>query len=147
MLERNAEVVTLTSYAPLMAHAEGWQWTPDMIWFNNLEAYGTPSYYVQKLYGNNPGTYLLAITEDGKPLTGQHSFYASAVKDAHTNELIIKAVNTGNGNQTLTIASKGLGLKGKGTITTLRNDDLTTENSFNRPQNIDSSTSDFEIKE
>ena len=37
-LERNAEVVHLTSYAPLMAHSEGWQWTPDLLWFNNLES-------------------------------------------------------------------------------------------------------------
>ena len=47
-LERNAEVVHLTSYAPLMAHAEAWQWTPDMIWFNNLEAYGSAHYQVQQ---------------------------------------------------------------------------------------------------
>ena len=38
-LERNAEVVHLTLYAPLMAHEEGWQWTPDMIWFNNLDVW------------------------------------------------------------------------------------------------------------
>ena len=48
-LERNAEVVQLTSYAPLMAHTEGWQWTPDLIWFNNLTSYGTPNYYVQPI--------------------------------------------------------------------------------------------------
>ncbi|WP_291122830.1 alpha-L-arabinofuranosidase C-terminal domain-containing protein, partial [Flavobacterium sp. UBA6046] len=67
-LERNAEVVNLTSYAPLMAHAEAWQWTPDMIWFNNLEAYGSANYYVQKLFSTNKGTDLIAITKDGKPV-------------------------------------------------------------------------------
>lgn len=146
-LERNAEVVTLTSYAPLMAHADGWQWTPDMIWFNNLQSYGTPNYYVQKLYGNNPGTDLLTITEDGKPLIGQHNLYASAVKDAYTNELIIKTVNTSNLKQTLIVTPQGVSLKGTGTITTLRNDDLASENSFSNPQNIGLTTRSFEIKD
>ena len=47
-MERNADVVAMASYAPLFAHAEGWQWTPDMIWVDNLRSYGTPNYYVQK---------------------------------------------------------------------------------------------------
>jgi alpha-N-arabinofuranosidase len=145
-LERNAEVVTLTSYAPLMAHADGWQWTPDLIWFNNLQSYGTPSYYVQKLYANNPGTDLLAITEDGKALTGQHDLYASAVKDINTNEVIIKAVNTSKGKQTLVISLKGASINRKGIITSLKNDDLASENSFDNPQNIKLKTIDFEIK-
>ena len=55
-LERNAEVVTMCSYAPLFAHSEGWQWTPDLIWFDNLKSYGTPNYYVQKLFSLNKGT-------------------------------------------------------------------------------------------
>ena len=63
-LERNADVVNLTSYAPLMAHEEAWQWSPDMIWFNNLEAYGSANYQVQKLFSINKGTDLLNITKD-----------------------------------------------------------------------------------
>lgn len=144
-LERNADVVTLTSYAPLMAHADGWQWTPDMIWFNNLQSYGTPNYYVQKLYGNNAGTDLLAITENGKPLIGQYNLYASAVKDSNTKELIIKAVNISDTKKTFIVSPKGGALNGTGTITTLRNDDLASENSFDNPQNIGLTTSNFTI--
>tara|TARA_R110002049_G_scaffold309282_1_gene520031 strand:+ start:151 stop:1881 length:1731 start_codon:yes stop_codon:yes gene_type:complete len=70
-LERNAAVVNLTSYAPLMAHEEGWQWTPDMIWFNNLESYGTANYQVQKLYATHRGTDLIAIKNEGKDLQGK----------------------------------------------------------------------------
>ena len=55
-LERNADVVQMASYAPLLAHVEGWQWTPDLIWFDNLRSYGTPDYYVQKLYATNRGS-------------------------------------------------------------------------------------------
>src|SRR5690606_35183384 len=48
-LERNADVVHMTSYAPLMAHTEAWQWSPNMIWFNNLQSLATANYEVQKL--------------------------------------------------------------------------------------------------
>jgi alpha-N-arabinofuranosidase len=41
-LERNADLVHMASYAPLFAHVDAWQWTPDLIWFDNLNAYGTP---------------------------------------------------------------------------------------------------------
>ena len=55
-VERNADVVVLASYAPLFARVGYAQWSPDMIWFDDARAYGTPSYYVQKLYGENLGT-------------------------------------------------------------------------------------------
>ena len=102
-LERNAEVVHLTSYAPLMAHEEAWQWSPDMIWFNNLEAYGSANYQVQKLFATNKGTDLLNITHNGKPLTGQNNLYVSAVKDANTKEIIIKLVNTAATQQEVSV--------------------------------------------
>jgi alpha-L-arabinofuranosidase len=58
-LERNAEVVHMTSYAPLFAHVDGWQWTPDLIWVDNLHVYGTPNYYVQQLFSTNRETLFL----------------------------------------------------------------------------------------
>lgn len=52
-LWRNANVVTMTSYAPLFAREGNVQWAPDLIWFNNTKSYGTPSYHVQAMYGQN----------------------------------------------------------------------------------------------
>ena len=92
-LERNADVVTMASYAPLFAHADGWQWTPDMIWVNNLKSYGTPNYYVQKLYSTNKGTNVVSVMRNNKVIAGEDSLYASAVIDKATNEVIIKIVN------------------------------------------------------
>lgn len=92
-LERNADVVHMSSYAPLFAHTDNWQWAPDLIWFNNLHSYATPSYYVQQLFSVNKGTDLLRILENGSPLTGQQKLYASAVKDALKKEAIVKIVN------------------------------------------------------
>ena len=59
-LERNADVVRMASYAPLFAHVDAWQWAPDLIWFDNLRSFGTPSYYVQKIFGTNTGTRIAA---------------------------------------------------------------------------------------
>jgi alpha-L-arabinofuranosidase len=54
-LERNSDVVRLASYAPLLANVDYVDWTPDLIWFDNDQAYGSPSYYVQKLFSTNVG--------------------------------------------------------------------------------------------
>ncbi|MFP9099152.1 alpha-L-arabinofuranosidase C-terminal domain-containing protein [Flavobacterium sp. RHBU_24] len=129
-LERNADVVNMTSYAPLFAHAEGWQWTPDLIWFNNLESYATPNYYVQKLYGTNAGTNLISITADGKPVTGQNGMFSSAVVDKANNEVIIKIVNTSGNAQKAGIKLKGGKIAATGKMIVLKNSNLNAENSF-----------------
>ncbi len=139
-LERNADVVVMTSYAPLMAHAEGWQWTPDLIWFNNLEAYGTPNYYVQQLFSTNAGTELLQVTEGADPLTGQHALYATATRDGNTGELIVKLVNTATSSQTVTLNPRGGALAGEGSLTVLKSGDLKAVNSFSEPQNLQPET-------
>ena len=135
-LERNAEVVNLTSYAPLMAHEEAWQWTPDLLWFNNLEAYGSANYYVQKLFATNRGTDLIAITKDGKAVTGQNNLFASAVKDVNSKEVIVKLVNTAATAQAVNVALKGTKLQAKGIIITLTSANLQDENSFANPKKI-----------
>ena len=93
-LERNADVVRMASYAPLFAHIDGWQWAPDLIWFDNLRSFGTPDYYVQKLFANNKGSAVLPLTRQGNALTGQDGLYGSACVDSATKEIIIKLVNT-----------------------------------------------------
>ena len=145
-LERNAEVVHLTSYAPLMAHSEAWQWTPDMIWFNNLESYGTANYYVQKLFANNKGTDLLSITKDGKALTGQNDLFASAVKDVTTKEVIVKIVNTSAKAQDLNLDLKGSKLQSKGTVITLTSPNTNDENSFASPKKISPTEREYQLK-
>ncbi|WMI67105.1 alpha-L-arabinofuranosidase C-terminal domain-containing protein [Aestuariibaculum sp. YM273] len=135
-LERNAEVVNLTSYAPLMAHEEGWQWTPDMIWFNNLQSYGTANYQVQKLFSTNRGTDLISVTSAGKDLTGQNELYASAVTDSGTNEVIVKVVNTSNQSQEVAINLKGKKVYKKGELIVLKSEHLEDENSFENPNKI-----------
>ncbi len=133
-LERNAEVVQLCSYAPLFAHVEGWQWTPDLIWFDNLKSFGTANYYVQKLFSNNKGTQVLSILQDNKPLTGQEGLYASAAFDQHSNEIILKLVNSTDKTQTANLLLDGANkLSSRGKITVLKSDDLNKVNSLELP--------------
>ena len=134
-LERNAEVVHLTSYAPLFAHAEGWQWTPDLIWFNNLESYGTPNYYVQKLFANNRGTHVLSLTLDDESVTGQNGLYATAAKDASANELIVKIVNVNDLPVTIDLNMDGAHAD-TARITVLKSDQPDQVNSFEEPEAI-----------
>jgi alpha-N-arabinofuranosidase len=133
-LERNADVVYLCSYAPLFAHVEGWQWTPDLIWFDNLESYGTPSYYVQKLFSNNKGTHVLPMLLDNKPLTGQDELYASAALDQQTNDIILKLVNVSSQAQQINVMLEGVRkLAPKGRMIMLKGVDLDAVNSLKQP--------------
>lgn len=54
-MERNSEKVGLACYAPLLCNVNYINWKPDMIWFDNHQAYGTANYYVQKLFMNHQG--------------------------------------------------------------------------------------------
>ncbi|WP_142529368.1 alpha-L-arabinofuranosidase C-terminal domain-containing protein [Pedobacter westerhofensis] len=136
-LERNAEVVNMASYAPLFAQAEGWQWTPDMIWVDNLHVYGTPNYYVQKLYSLNKGTDVVSIEADHRVIAGEDGIYASAVTDSKTGELIVKLINTSAAAVTRNVVIEGGKKPGaKGKLTVLQNANLDAVNSFSNAINL-----------
>ncbi len=124
-LERNADVVHMATYAPLFAHVEGWQWRPDMIWFDNTESVRTASYLVQQLFSHNKGSRVLPLTMDGRALTGadgQNGLFASAVSDDATGEVVVKVANTSATAQPLHFRFDGLKKKqgmGEVTVTTL----------------------------
>ncbi len=135
-LERNADVVNMASYAPLFAHVEGWQWTPDLIWFDNLQSFGTPNYYVQQLYSLNKGTDVVSLTLNNEPVTGQDGCFASAALDNNSHELIIKIINTSKQEQKAEFSIKGVIPGSKGTLTVLQSDDLNAVNSLKEPLTV-----------
>lgn len=102
-VERNADVVVLASYAPLFARVGYAQWSPDLIWFDEKKAYGTPSYFVQRMYGENMGTVTLALDRQEKVLAAKN-VYVSASLDERTGEIILKAVNRNDVSKTLELA-------------------------------------------
>ncbi|WP_071145051.1 alpha-L-arabinofuranosidase C-terminal domain-containing protein [Bacteroides ihuae] len=150
-LERNADVVHMATYAPLFAHVEGWQWRPDMIWFDNLNSVRTVSYYVQQLYAQNKGTNVIPLTMNNKPVTGaegQDGLFASAVWDATTHSYIIKVVNTTD--KMLRVPLTFAGLKSKevltdGTCIKLSSLDLDKDNTIEQPFAITPKTTTISI--
>jgi alpha-glucuronidase len=94
-VERNGDVVALTSYAPLLAKEKHTQWNPDLIYFTNTEVKPTVGYEVQKLFGNNAGDeYIAAATEiSSKRQDGRRRIASSVVRDTKTGDVIIKLVN------------------------------------------------------
>jgi len=135
-LERNAEVVTMASYAPLFAHGDGWQWAPDLIWVNNLTVYGTPNYEVQKMFSVNKGTHVLNANLNGKPLIGENGLYASSVIDENKKEIIVKVVNTSGEAKKQSLSFEGnKKLASQVSITSI-SADLNDKNAFDKPRNI-----------
>ena len=136
-LERNADIVHMATYAPLFAHVEGWQWRPDLIWYDNLRSMRTVSWHVQQLYGEYKGENVLKLTMEGKAVTGaegQNGLFASAVKDGDL--VYVKVANTSEEDRNLALNfNEESGLKAVKRIV-LKNDDLYQENTLNDPDAI-----------
>ena len=94
-LERNGDVVHMTSYAPLLAKDGRTQWNPDLIYFNNREVRPTTGYYVQKLYGQNAGDHYIPsqINLDNQDGRVKLRVGSSIVRDSKTGDVIVKLVN------------------------------------------------------
>jgi len=108
-IERNADVVQMATYAPLFAHVEGWQWRPDLIWYDNLRSFRTVSWHVQQLYGEFRGSNTLKLTMGGANVTGaegQGGLFASAVLDG--DKVYVKVVNTSGEHRSLNLNFTGL---------------------------------------
>ena len=143
-LERNADVVYQATYAPLFAHVEGWQWRPDLIWFDNLTSVRSANYYVQQLYGLNKGTHVLSLTENGKTVKGENGLYATACFDKHTKSYIVKIANTSNEEKEITVTFNGLKKLNAGKVTVLHADDIQAENKIDHKNAVVPVTSDVQ---
>ena len=139
-LERNADIVHMATYAPLFAHVEGWQWRPDLIWYDNLNSFRTVSWHVQQLYGQYRGRNVLPLTMEGKPVAGnedQMGLFASAVVDG--NLVYVKVANVSEQERQLsfnfTTKSKKDSLKAVKRID-LCSEKLYEDNSLEAPDNI-----------
>ena len=144
--ERNADVVHMCTYAPLFAHVQGWQWRPDLIWFDNMNSVRSVNYYVQQLYGHNSGTNVLNTFENKLPLTGQDGIYASSVYDKNKNEIILKIANTSDAIKTINYNLKGLKNSeraAKKTVLKSTNQDI--ENTLENPTAVVPVTEDLKI--
>jgi alpha-L-arabinofuranosidase len=144
--ERNADIVHMTTPAPLFAHVDGWQWRPDQIWYDQTQMFKTVSYYVQQLYATNKGTNVLSLTMKGEgkkakaaPVAnqpGQNGLFASAAYDANANEVIVKVANTSKDTQPIQLNLDGMTTSGTAQTISLCHQGMDDENSIQRPELI-----------
>jgi alpha-L-arabinofuranosidase len=159
-LVRNSDLVAMSSYAPLFAKAGASQWAPDLIWFDNIHVYGTPSYYVQALYGRNRADLVLPVSVDG-PAVSLPALPAASVAtygapplppfragplpavfvcaglDRRTGETVIFVVNPYAEAREGTVALSGVGrVAPEGTAIELTSGSPDDENSFESPTKV-----------
>ncbi len=137
-LERNADVVLMASYAPLFARLGYTQWQPDLIWFDAKSAYGTPSYYVQKMYSLFTGTEVLDCDFSGLE---KDRIYITASKN--DDKTFIKIINAGETDADIDITS----ITDKETEAVyVMEGDVDDCNSIAEPEKVSLKKTDFKVK-
>lgn len=142
-LERNADLVVMSCYAPLFVHVgqpypqypggptygSGMQWPTDLIGYDAVTSYGSPSYYVQKMFNNNRGDVVLPIDLSAQEVPAEVSgivagqpagrfgeqatpggppLFASATRENGSGDIILKVINTRDMPQQLEIDLQGV---------------------------------------
>ena len=141
-IERNGDVVTMTSYAPLFCKKQHESWNPDLIYFDNTNVILTCSYYVQQMFGTTAGDYYygdVAKFEGGDKFQG-----TSAVLNTEKGELYIKLINAAEEAKTATIDLSKFKVPAQAPMTTLTASSLDTENNFDA-QPVAPQTKDIKI--
>lgn len=100
-VERNADIVVMTSYAPLFARKNATNWNPDMIYFDNERPYLTCSYYVQQMFGQSSGNYYYGDCVNIKDATNLQE--QSVVLNTKTRQLFVKLCNASADTKTADI--------------------------------------------
>ncbi len=129
-LERNSDLVTMSSYAPLWSNVNGSQWTPDLIGFNNTSSYGSPSYWAQVMLSNNHGTTVVSDTVSGA--TGLQTLVTKTGSTYY-----VTVINTVGSANTSTLNLTGaVAVSSTATVTTLSALSTAATNSITNPTNI-----------
>ena len=175
-LERNSDLVIMSCYAPLFVNVNpgGQQWATDLIGYNALTSFGSPSYYVQKMFSNNRGDVVLPITLTpqispsdlppppapatnapsgrgrgrGQTSLPPYTLFASSSRDEATGDVILKVVNAIEMPQQVEISLDGAPTVGKTAKMEVLTGALTDVNSVNNPMKVapKSSTVDASAK-
>ena len=132
-LERNGDIVSMASYAPLLAKDNFTQWKTDLIFFNNVSICPTPNYYVQKMFSVNQGDlyYNNVIAEE----SADSLLASSCVQDSQTGDIILKMVNAGNDAGIFQVNLAGFRILPDAEMTLLTGDP-DAENTIKNPENV-----------
>ena len=133
-VERNADVVTMTSYAPLFAYKHNTNWNPNMIYFDNERPFFTCSYYVQKMFGESSGNYFYGDCvkfANGENEFDNHLLGQSVVLNTKARELYVKVANNSDQTKKATINLSRFSVKPNAVKTTLSGK-LDDENNYDK---------------
>jgi alpha-N-arabinofuranosidase len=143
-MERNSDLVIMSSYAPLFVNVNpgGMQWETDLIGYDTLTSYGSPSYYAQLLFANHVGTEVVASTLNAGP-----RLYTSVTRDEKQRKIFVKIVNATSDEQPLGITLSGApNVKRSATLITLSGKSPDATNSITDPEAIVPVTHPIQIK-
>jgi alpha-N-arabinofuranosidase len=134
-LERNSDLIVMASYAPLFVNVNpgGMQWSGDLIGYNTINSYGSPSYYAQVMFSTHLGDQVLESKLD----TTNQRLFDSVTYDSKTHHLILKLVNAASTPQAVKIDLTGAThVHSKATVTTLSGKTTQETNSIADPTRI-----------
>lgn len=158
-LQRNSDLVTMSSYAPLLARADAFQWAPNLIWFDDSHVLRTPSYYVQQLFSQHRPENAVALEIDGAPVNMPRlpaasvatfgaeqlppfspqeipTLYAFAGVDKSTNSLVVFAVNPFDQPRAMHLTVEGLAIDAKASLIRISGATPDAINSFAAPDAV-----------
>lgn len=160
-MERNSDLIIMSCYAPLFVNVntatatapKAWQWDSDLIGYNALLSYGSPAYYVQKMFSQYLGNKIVPITAEyiplqDRPMTKRDStektipkpvptIFYSATKDVKTGMVYLKIVNTSGKEQSIEINLKGISnVAVNANLIVLKGDHPEDTNSITAPEKI-----------
>lgn len=139
-LERNSDLIVMSCYAPLFVNVDpgGMQWATDLIGYNALRSYGSPSYYAQLLFSNHIGDQII----NGKLESENPRVFYSATRDSRSGTLYLKVVNASTDPLELKVAGDGgAAIQPTGKMWTMKGGSPAGTNSMNQPEEITPSES------
>jgi alpha-L-arabinofuranosidase len=134
-LERNSDLIIMASYAPLFVNVNpgGMQWATDLIGYDALTSYGSPSYWTQVMFSTHLGTEVVSSTLDNAPAR----VYASVTRDNKKHKLFVKVVNATSTAQPLSITLTGVSkLAPQATLATMSGKTPNATNSITHPDAV-----------
>jgi len=133
-LERNSDIIVMAAYAPLLVNVNpgGMQWAPDLIGYDALRSFGSPSYYAQVLFASHLGDQTLGSKLQG---AGDRFFY-SITRDSAKKRLYLKLVNASSTPQPVEIEFAGAKLAATGTLVSLSAHSTQAANTMEQPKEI-----------
>ena len=143
-LERNADLIIMSSYAPMLVNVNpgGMQWESDLIGYNALTSYGSPSYWAQVIFGGHLGTEVVpAVLANAGPRV-----FASATRDEKLHKLYIKMVNANSEEEPLSISLDGVStVRHEAKLVTLSGKSPNATNTITHPDEVVPVESKIEI--